>query len=124
MLACALYFLFAPNMPEHTFIYTSSSYRFARLLRWLFILLVLALGSACGSAPVQEMSEARQAIDAARAAGAEQHATEQYNKAQTLLKNAEQLLNDYHFSRARQSATEARDEAVRARETAQNTGSQ
>ena len=124
MLACALYFLFAPNMPEHTFSYTSSGYRFARLLRWLFMLLVLALGSACGSAPVQEMSEARQAIDAARAAGAEKHATEQYNKAQTLLKNAEQQLNDYHFSKARQSAAEARDEAVRARETAQQAGSQ
>jgi hypothetical protein len=109
-------------MPEHTFIYASSSYRFVKLLRWLFVLLVLALGSACGSAPVQEMSEARQAIDAARAAGAEQHASEQYHKAQTLLKNAEQLLSEYHFSKARRSAAEARDEAVRARETAQQTG--
>ena len=111
-------------MPEHTFYYASSGYRFARLLRWLFILLALALGSACGSAPVQEMSEARQAIDAARIAGAEQHAAEQYNKAQTLLKDAEQLLNDRHFRKARLSAADARDEAVRARETAQQAGSQ
>ncbi len=111
-------------MPEHTFSFSGFNYRFAKLLRWSFIMLVLALGSACGSAPVQEMSEARQAIDAARAAGAEQHAAEQYHKAQNLLKNAEQLLNDHHFSKARQNAAEARDEAVRARETAQQAGSQ
>lgn len=105
-------------MPEYTFSFPSSGFRFARTLRFLVVLLLM-LGAACGSAPVQEMSEARQAIDAARAAGAEQHAVEQYHKAQTLLKNAEQLLNDHHFSRARRSAAEARDEAVRAREVAQ-----
>ncbi len=110
-------------MSEHTISFSSFDCRYARLLRWSLIALVLALGSACGSAPVQEMSEARQAIDAARVAGAEQHAAEQYHKAQNLLKNAEQQLNDYHFSKARQSAAEARDEAVRARETAQQAGS-
>ncbi|MFQ5643226.1 MAG: DUF4398 domain-containing protein [Thiogranum sp.] len=103
---------------------TSFGYRFARLLRWSFVLLALGLGAACGSAPVQEMSEARQAIEAARVAGAEQHAYEQYRKAQDLLENAEQLLNDHHFSKARKSAAAARDEAVQARETAQQAGSQ
>jgi len=111
-------------MPEHTLTYASSGCRFARLLRWLFFMLVLVLSVACGSAPVQEMSEARQAIDAARVAGAEQHAAGQYNKAQTLLKDAEQLLNDRHFRKARLSAASARDEAVRARETAQQADSQ
>jgi len=88
------------------------------------MLVALTLGAACGSAPVQEMSEARQAIDAARIAGAEQHAGEQYHKAQDLLENAEQLLNNRHFSKARRSAAAARDEAVRARETAQQAGGQ
>jgi Domain of unknown function (DUF4398) len=106
-------------MPEYTFRYASSGRCFAGLLRSLFLMLVLVLGSACGSAPVQEMSEARQAIDAARAAGAEQHAAEQYYKAQTLLKSAEQLLNERHYRKARLSAAEARDEAVRARKAAQ-----
>jgi hypothetical protein len=106
-------------MPEYTFRYASSGCCLAGLLRSFFLMLVLALGSACGSAPVQEMSEARQAIDAARAAGAEQHAAEQYYKAQTLLKSAEQLLNERHFRKARLSAAEARDEAVRARKSAQ-----
>ena len=110
-------------MFEYTFSHAVSGYRFTRPLRWLFILSLLAL-SACGSAPVQEMSEARQAIDAARAAGAEQHAPRQYKKAQMLLKDAEQLLNDRHFRKAGLSAAEARDEAVRARETAQQADSQ
>ena len=77
------------------------------------------LGAACGSAPVQEMSEARQAIAAARAAGADQLAMDHYEKAQMLLKDAEELLNDRHFRRARHSAELAREEAILARETAQ-----
>ena len=79
------------------------------------------LGGACGSAPVQEMSEVRQAIEAARAAGADQLATEHYDKAQSLLKDAEEMLNDRHFRKARQSAQQAREEAILARETAQQT---
>jgi hypothetical protein len=88
-------------------------------LRWLAAL-VLALGIGCGSAPVQEMSEARQAIEAARAAGAEQHAVEQYQKARSLLETAQDMLNARHFRKAKRSAALARDEAIRARETAQS----
>ncbi len=81
--------------------------------------LLSALTVACGTAPVQEMSEARQAIAAARAAGARDYATEQYNRAESLLKTAEHMLNNRHYRKARESANEARDEAIRARETAQ-----
>ncbi len=81
--------------------------------------LLALFGVACGSAPVQEMSEARQAIEAARAAGADQLATDQYEKAQSLLKDAEEMLNDRHFGKARHSAELARKEAILARETAQ-----
>ena len=41
---------------------------------WIAALLLSALLLACGTAPVQEMSEARQAIAAARAAGARDYA--------------------------------------------------
>jgi hypothetical protein len=85
--------------------------------------LLLALLVACGSAPVQEMSEARQAIEAARVAGAEQHAPEDYHKAATLLKSAEELLNERHYRKARENAELARDEAIQARETAQKASS-
>jgi hypothetical protein len=81
--------------------------------------LLLSLLVACGSAPVQEMSEARQALEAARVAGAEQHAATSYAKAKALLKTAEELLNERHFRRARENAAMARDEAIQARETAQ-----
>lgn len=83
---------------------------------------LLVLVAACGSAPVQEMSEARQAIDAARGAGAERSAPESYRKAEALLKSAEDMLNQHHFRKARESAAQARDEAIRAREAAQKAG--
>lgn len=81
------------------------------------VLLVLAAG--CGSAPVQEMSEARQALDAARVAGAEELAPDSYDRARSLLRSAEQMLNERHFRKARDNAAMARDEAIRAREAAQ-----
>lgn len=91
--------------------------------RLLSAVLLLSL-SACGSAPVQEMSEARQAIEAARVAGAEQHAANSYARARSLLKTAEDMLNERHFRKARESAAMARDEAIQARETAQKAGSE
>ena len=94
-------------------------FSYATALRRASGLALLALVVACGSAPVQEMSEARQAIEAARAAGAEQYAEEQYNRAQSLLKTAEDMLNERHFRKARESAAKARDEAILAREAAQ-----
>jgi hypothetical protein len=83
--------------------------------------LLLVLLVACGSAPVQEMSEARQAIEAARVAGAEQRATTHYRKAHAMLKQAEEMLNEGHYRKARESAEAARDEAIQAREAAQQT---
>lgn len=81
--------------------------------------ILLPLLAACGSAPVQEMSEARQAIEAARVAGAEQHAPAGYHKATMLLKSAEQMLNEHHYRKARERAALARDKAIQAREAAQ-----
>jgi hypothetical protein len=81
--------------------------------------MLLASAIACGSAPVQEMSEARQALEAARVAGAEEQAPESYQRASSLLKTAEEMLNERHFRRARENAAMARDEAIHARETAQ-----
>jgi hypothetical protein len=104
-------------MYKHKMYFNASSLA-AKAVRCLAALL-LVLTVACGSAPVQEMSEARQAIEAARAAGAEQYAGEQYEKAQSLLEKAQEMLNGRHFRKARRSAAQARDEAILARETAQ-----
>jgi hypothetical protein len=94
---------------------TSSTRFFALLLLsiWLFC------GAGCKTAPVQEMSEARQAIDAARAAGAERYANTELERALSSLKTAEQMLNDRRFRDARRSARQARDEAIKARQAAQ-----
>jgi len=82
----------------------------------LGLLLVQLL--ACAIAPVQEMSEARQAIEAARVAGAEVYAPSSYRRARSLLTDAENMLKERHFRRARANAVQARDEAIQARETA------
>jgi hypothetical protein len=86
---------------------------------WLMLGIMVLLGVACGAAPVQEMSEARQAIEAARVAGAEQYAGERFERARSLLETAQQMLNDRRFRDARRSAAQARDEAILAREAAQ-----
>jgi Domain of unknown function (DUF4398) len=85
----------------------------------LAMAVLLAVLAGCGSAPVQEMSEARQAIEAARVAGAPQHAPTSYARARALLKSAEDMLNQHHFRKARENAAMARDEAIEAREAAQ-----
>lgn len=81
----------------------------------LIVLLLLALG-ACVSAPVQEMSNARQAIAAAEAAGAKQHAPIELAEAHRLLDQAEARLQDKHFREARRAAVAAKTRAVAALE--------
>jgi hypothetical protein len=90
----------------------------ARSIVRLVMGLLLAQLFACGMAPVQEMSEARQAIEAARVAGAEVYAPASYRRARDLLSDAENMLKEHHFSKARTHAVQARDEAIQARETA------
>lgn len=92
----------------------------ARLFALLIITVWLFFGLACRTAPVQEMSEARQAIDAARAAGAAQYANPELEQALSSLKTAEEMLNERRFRDARRNAQQARDEAIHARQTAQD----
>lgn len=74
--------------------------------------------AACVSAPVQEMSDARQAIRSAVAAGALEYAPAQLQQAQRLLDHAETSLQAGSYFDARRYALDARDEAIRAREQA------
>jgi predicted S18 family serine protease len=73
----------------------------------------------CATAPVQEMSDARQAIQAAQAAGAEHSATNEYQDAQRLLDQAEKQLNQHQYRNARRTALSARERAIQSREIAQ-----
>jgi hypothetical protein len=76
----------------------------------LISVLVLALPG-CAGAPVQEMSNARQAIKAAREAGAGKVVPETLNEAQTLLERAEINLQKRAYRDARRYAIAARGKA-------------
>ena len=74
---------------------------------------VLLLGIAgCESMPVQEMSDARQAIMAARDAGAAEHANDQLRAAEESLQSAEKYLNSRNYAVARREAVEAKSRAL------------
>lgn len=73
---------------------------------------------ACAAAPTQEMSDARQSVQAAREAGAETYAAQNLSNARDYLEQAERELELRYFSRARHDAIVARSEAVKARNVA------
>jgi PBP1b-binding outer membrane lipoprotein LpoB len=70
------------------------------------------LAAGCESMPVQEMSDARQAIMAAREAGAEEHAAEVLLEAEESLQSAEKYLNSRNYGVARREAIEAKTKAI------------
>ena len=80
-------------------------------LRGLLLTLVCAGLLGCAGAPVQEMSNARQAIKAARDAGADRSESQQLSTAQTLLEQAETSLQKGDWRDARRNAVEARRKA-------------
>ena len=81
---------------------------------------VLLLSAGCASAPVQEMSNARQAIAAAVDAGAEDHAPGELEAARQLLQDAEARLHGKQYREARRAALAAKTKAVAALEATQN----
>lgn len=83
----------------------------------LFALLA-GLSAACASIPSQEMSDARQAVQAAQEADAGTLAPEQLSEAQRLLEEARGALNLGNYSAARDYARRAKETAIRAREQA------
>jgi len=99
--------------------------RIMQLLRQLFPPLALAwllVGvhlSGCVGAPVQEMSNARQAVRAAQRAGADQHAPEILLEAQKLLAQASSNLSRGEYRAARDQAEQARAKALEARRLAE-----
>lgn len=83
-------------------------------VRLMSVFMVAWLLAGCASAPVQEMSDARQAIRAAQEAGAEEKAAEPLSEAQIALNRAEGNLNKRFFRAARRNAEEAHRKAVEA----------
>ncbi len=81
-----------------------------------FVVAIAFFLVACVSPPVQEMSDARQAIRAAREAGATNHSYEKLNEASESLERAESKLEAGSYFEARRHAVEARKKAIRALE--------
>jgi hypothetical protein len=81
------------------------------------VLLVTLLTSCAIAPPVQEMSDARQAIAAAKEAGADQFAVDQLGRAKRLLQSAEIFLvtgTSNAYWQARKAAIEAKEMAFEA----------
>ncbi len=89
------------------------------------IVALFALLYACGTAaPVQEMSDARQAIAAAKEAGAENHAAEDLRAAEAFLDSAQRNLSERAYGSARRDATLAKEKARKALEVSEGSDEQ
>jgi hypothetical protein len=85
----------------------------------LCALLVGATLAGCAGAPLQEMSDARQAVRAAERAGAEKHAPEPLAEARRLVERARLSMQKGEYKEARDDAEKAREKAVEARRVAE-----
>ena len=84
--------------------------------RLLLSLAVLAAvtGAACGDPPDKEMQQAQGAIDAARAAGADQYARDEFAAAEDALKRSHQAVDQRDYRQALNTALDARERAQEA----------
>jgi hypothetical protein len=91
------------------------------MLRYMLVLLGMAclLGCVAGP-PVQEMSDARQAIAAARTAGATPATSSEYQSAEAAIGRAEAHLEAHEYTRAKLAAQTAKRHATAALAGAQH----
>ncbi|MGE5625898.1 MAG: DUF4398 domain-containing protein [Bacillota bacterium] len=82
--------------------------------RFLAVIVAAAGLFGCAGAPVQEMSDARQALAAAEQAHAEKAASADMTHAQQYLEAAQKALDAGDYSTAREDAQLARQAALRA----------
>jgi hypothetical protein len=84
-------------------------------------LLAAVISSSCAAPPNKEMDQAQGAIDAARAAGAEQYAASEYTAATTSLKQANDAVVQRDYRLALNYALESREHAQSAARDAADT---
>jgi hypothetical protein len=83
------------------------------------ILIAMAVLASCAVVPpVQEMSDARQAVEAAREAQAEKYAEQKLRSAEDSLELATKTLNQGEYEAARMAASVAKALAIKARDEA------
>ena len=83
-----------------------------KLLQISLLAAFCCLGACETGPPVQEMSDARQAIAVAKEAGAAEHAAFHLKAAQDYLASAETLLGERAYSLARRDAKQAKIKAM------------
>ena len=81
------------------------------MLRFIAVFVGIACLYGCTGAPVQEMSDARQAIVAARVAGATESTSPDLYAAQAAIARAEKHLEAQEYTRARLAAMQAKRHA-------------
>jgi len=83
--------------------------------RWMALGILFGLAAGCATAPpVQEMSDARQAIASASEAGAADYAAAELEQARSALASAEHHLRSGTYWAARRAAIVAKDAAMSA----------
>jgi outer membrane murein-binding lipoprotein Lpp len=90
------------------------------MLRFIAVVVGISCLFGCTSAPVQEMSDARQAIVAARVAGATESTSPDLYAAQAAIARAEKHLEAQEYTRARLAAMQAKRHAGAALATVQH----
>jgi hypothetical protein len=83
--------------------------------------LLVVLAIACTSPPNKEMDQAQGAIDAARAAGADRYAVNEFTAATTALKNATAAVEQGDYRLALNHAIDSREQAQNAARVAADT---
>ena len=94
-----------------------------RTVRLAIASAMLILAACSSGPPVQEMSDARQAIAVAREAGASEHAPTDLRAAEDYLDSALRNLSKKAYGQARIDALEAKNKALEALETTENSAS-
>ena len=84
--------------------------RCRRLVLSIAILAAVA-GTGCGDPPDKEMQQAQGAIDAARAAGADQYARDEFTAAEDALKRSHDAVAQRDYRQALNTALDARERA-------------
>jgi flagellar hook-basal body complex protein FliE len=85
-----------------------------RASRLVVVLAILCVVAACADPPEKELHQAQGAIDAARAAGADQYAPEEYKAAVDALDRANAAVTDRDYRLALNNALDSRERAQNA----------
>ena len=83
-----------------------------------FLFVVVFLGACSIVPPVQEMSDARQALEAAREAQADKYAEQKLRSAEDSMELATKTFNQEEYEAARMAASVAKALAIKARDEA------